>query len=455
MQRVFGRSIPPMRQARELTLANGRRHITSLSGMLLLKNHHIEAAQRLLTLAANLNFTQGRKIQNVAAACLYVVCRRQQTHHMLIDFSDLLQTNLFVLGNTFLKLCKLLNIRPPVIDPSLYIHRFAAQLEFEEEENRVANTALKLVQRMKRDWIQTGRRPSGICGAALLIAARIHNFRRTQEDIIRVVKICDVTLRNRLYEFESTPSSKLTLEQFASMKIEETEECDPPALIRARKKEREKESKKRKAEEISKNEEESNGPMFGKRVKWTQEYDDGNVILEEDDEKERPESEAIIKELQETLQGPEIEKITSLTPEQINKPLELIPPTPEIEEEGEEKTPIEVDESLSDDENDDFDYDMYINTDEEMERKKMIWDQLNQEYLKELEEKGPVEEEGGEEKEKTPKKRVVKPKEIASTPAEAVSNMLQKRVEKSAKINYSMVNMNALFKEVEDDFKKP
>ena len=70
--------------------------------------------------------------------------------------------------------------------------------------------ALRLVQRMKRDWIQTGRRPSGICGAALLIAARVHGFRRTQREVVRVVRICDVTLRRRLVEFAETPVGALT-----------------------------------------------------------------------------------------------------------------------------------------------------------------------------------------------------------------------------------------------------
>ncbi len=51
------------------------------------------------------------------------------------------------------------------LDPSLYIHRFAHQLKFEEKENEVATTALRLVSRMKRDWMSTGRRPSGLCGA--------------------------------------------------------------------------------------------------------------------------------------------------------------------------------------------------------------------------------------------------------------------------------------------------
>ena len=48
-------------------------------------------------------------------------------------------------------------------------------------EQEVGNTALHLVQCMKRDWMQTGRRPSGICGAALFIAAHIHGFERSKQ----------------------------------------------------------------------------------------------------------------------------------------------------------------------------------------------------------------------------------------------------------------------------------
>ena len=50
-------------------------------------------------------------------------------------------------------------------------------------DDQVGRTALRLVGRMKRDWMQVGRRPSGICGAALLIAARMHGFNRTQKEV--------------------------------------------------------------------------------------------------------------------------------------------------------------------------------------------------------------------------------------------------------------------------------
>jgi transcription factor IIIB subunit 2 len=228
------------KQSREVTLMNGKRKIQQIASALKLKGHHVESADRFFKLAVQHNFVQGRRTQNVVAACLYIVCRRLKTPHMLIDFSDLLQTNVYVLGHTYLKLCRVLNIQPPIIDPSLYIHRFAAQLEFGDQEQEVANTALRLVQRMKRDWIQTGRRPAGICGAGLLIAARLHGFRRTQREIIQVVRICDVTLRKRLFEFGETPSCDLTPAEFETMDLDT--ECDPPAFKRAREKEKEEES---------------------------------------------------------------------------------------------------------------------------------------------------------------------------------------------------------------------
>ncbi|RLW10373.1 hypothetical protein DV515_00001888, partial [Chloebia gouldiae] len=50
-------------------------------------------------------------------------------------------------------------------DPCLYIPRFAHMLEFGDKNHEVSMTALRLLQRMKRDWMHTGRRPSGLCGA--------------------------------------------------------------------------------------------------------------------------------------------------------------------------------------------------------------------------------------------------------------------------------------------------
>jgi transcription factor IIIB subunit 2 len=41
-------------------------------------------------------------------------------------------------------------------------------LEFGEKTHEVSMTAQRLVQRMKKDSIHSGRRPSGLCGAGEL-----------------------------------------------------------------------------------------------------------------------------------------------------------------------------------------------------------------------------------------------------------------------------------------------
>ncbi|KAG8457327.1 hypothetical protein KFE25_014056 [Diacronema lutheri] len=222
------------KESREITISNGRRKISHIAGALSLNSHHVEAAQRFFLLAVQHNFIQGRRTQHVVAACLYIVCRREKTPHMLIDFSDVLQTNVFALGSTFLKFTRLLNLQLPLIDPSLYIHRFASRLELGDKMHTVSILALRLVQRMKRDWIQTGRRPSGICGAALLVASRVHGFRRTQRELVHIVRICDVTLRKRLCEFEETACGALTAQELGSINLDQLVEADPPAFTRNR-----------------------------------------------------------------------------------------------------------------------------------------------------------------------------------------------------------------------------
>ena len=76
-------------------------------------------------------------------------------------------------------------------------------------------TAMRLLARMKRDWLHTGRRPAGVCGAALLVAARLHGYTCSVYDMVKVVKIGSETIRKR-YAFlirhpSNIPSVSLSL----------------------------------------------------------------------------------------------------------------------------------------------------------------------------------------------------------------------------------------------------
>ncbi|XP_013788626.1 transcription factor IIIB 90 kDa subunit-like, partial [Limulus polyphemus] len=224
------------RESRAITLQKARRKIVQVAEQLRLNQHCIDTAYNFYKMALSRHMTRGRKQSHLIAACIYMVCRIEGTPHMLLDLSDVLQVNVYELGKTYLRISSALCINIPAIDPCLYIVRFAHRLEFGERTHEVSMTALRLVQRMKRDWMHTGRRPSGLCGAALLVAAHLHNFNRTVKDIIKVVKVCQATLKKRLTEFGDTPSSKLTIEEFMTIDLEE--EQDPPSFKAARKKQK-------------------------------------------------------------------------------------------------------------------------------------------------------------------------------------------------------------------------
>lgn len=182
-----------------------------------------------------------RKLGTTCSLTSRIFCRHVHTilrpSHLTI-VPD--QVNVFELGHTYLQLVQTLNLRLPLVDPSHYISRFSALLEFGDETPKVAADAVRLVARMDRDWMRSGRRPAGICGACLLLAARMNNFRRSVQEIVQVVKIADTTLKKRLDEFRRTPSGGLTLADFRSVWLED--EMDPPAYTEGKEREaREKE----------------------------------------------------------------------------------------------------------------------------------------------------------------------------------------------------------------------
>jgi transcription initiation factor TFIIIB Brf1 subunit/transcription initiation factor TFIIB len=221
--------------SREQTLANIRRIISQVAGSLHLPPLYIDRAYRLYQLALQKNFVFGRRQMHVVATCLYVICRQEKSPHLLIDFSDALQVNVFVLGKSYLQFIRLLSLKLPIVDPSLYIHRFAQRLELGPKINQVATTALRIVTRMKKDWIILGRRPDGICAAAMLVSCRAHGFPKAQGDIAKIFRVSGDTLRRRLDDFMATPSAQLTVEQFHFN--DSLVEFDPPAFIRNKLKE--------------------------------------------------------------------------------------------------------------------------------------------------------------------------------------------------------------------------
>jgi transcription factor IIIB subunit 2 len=220
---------------REKSIREAKSLMQGYAQQLNVSESFVTSGTQVFKLASSANFVQGRTLASVAAVCLYAACRAEPPCKvMLIDLADLVQLNVFKLGRIFKKLNEVVPIGTdgliPVYPEDL-IWRFATKMEFHQDTARVAEDAVRLVKRMSRDWMVMGRRPSGICGACLLMAARMHNFRRTVREVVYIVKVTNHTIQNRLAEFKFTESSKMSVEDFLKQDFLESSH-DPPAFYR-------------------------------------------------------------------------------------------------------------------------------------------------------------------------------------------------------------------------------
>lgn len=223
----------------------GRRNLEALCPKLGITDNVSMQANQIWTLAANINFSAGRKTNEVISACLYAACRRQ-THNdiLLMDIAEQQGLNVFRLGEVYRALCKELYLNNEsvghqnLVELEPLIHKYCEKLQFGNKTSTVAEDALRIIRRMNRDWIVSGRHPAGLCGACIILAARMNNFQRSVREVVYVSKVADVTIAKRIAEFRKTRSSGLTVELFREFGNRITTQEDPPSLYASEEQER-------------------------------------------------------------------------------------------------------------------------------------------------------------------------------------------------------------------------
>ncbi|VDO20362.1 unnamed protein product, partial [Heligmosomoides polygyrus] len=339
------------RSPQEQAYFSSRREIAS---QLRINQHCIDTSYNFFKMSVSRNLTRGR--------VRYVSIRN--FHKTLHIYCSTL-VNMFDLGRTLNFLSRSLRINLPSTDPCLYIMRFACLMEFGEKQKEVVNLATRLVQRMKRDWMSMGRRPTGLCGAALLLAARSYNFNRTISDVVKVVHISESVVRKRLDEFSKTPSSALTIDEFSTVDLEHEE--DPPAFRESRRKARE-EQLAREAEMT-----ELERALEKKRREKFRHTRYAKIVAGEIDDPE-------VGRAEETTTSPDFSKYApSLQSLGISKQNSSICESPVVDS---PLPPQDRPDGIDDDE-----IDTYILTEAESAMKERFWMKLNGEHLKEMERK--------------------------------------------------------------------
>ncbi|KAL6246719.1 transcription factor TFIIIB subunit brf1 [Rhinocladiella similis] len=242
---------------RERSEQQARTVMQSYHTLLGIRQAEVDAGLQLFKLAWGYSFVQGRTIDSVAVVCLYLACRRKHEQIqnerrpmyslMLIDFAEKLNIDVFSLGKMYSDLVRKLYLQSDgtikgdvssdllAMGPEVLVNRFVDELDFDKaHRDKIKMDAIRIVQRMKRDWMSTGRRPSGVCGAAVILAARMNNYRRTTREVVLTAKVTEITINKRLEEFQDTASSKLSVSQFRDNTVLDAQiASDPPAYQRA------------------------------------------------------------------------------------------------------------------------------------------------------------------------------------------------------------------------------
>ena len=256
---IYGTAGRETTTANERSLQQARRIMTSYVPLLGIQESEIASGVKLFGFACTLSFLQGRTIDSVAVVSLYIVCRRKKEQFqgvkrsiyplMLIDFADKINMDVFALGKIYHDLYKKVYFNSENstwkddsaskdfqgLDPAVLIPRFVQDLEFDrKDEPKIRYDAMQILQRMKRDWIHQGRRPSGVVGAAVLLAARMNNYRRTTREVVLTAKVTEITISKRLEEFYDTQASNLSVTRFrAEADSAWLDENHPPILKEA------------------------------------------------------------------------------------------------------------------------------------------------------------------------------------------------------------------------------
>ncbi|XP_036094053.1 transcription factor IIIB 90 kDa subunit isoform X2 [Rousettus aegyptiacus] len=476
------------KESRAQTLQNGRRQIHHLGSQLQLNQHCLDTAFNFFKMAVSKRLTRGRKMAHVVAACLYLVCRTEGTPHMLLDLSDLLQ----VPGMRF-------SVEPFISKGLNVMERPSERVRAGEDvpppgegavHQRAGDRPLPVHPALRPPAGVRGEEPRGVHDGPQAPAedeegldahgpAPLRPLRgRTVKEVISVVKVCESTLRKRLTEFEDTPTSQLTVDEF--MKIDLEEECDPPSYTAGQRKLRLKQLE----QVLSKKLEEVEGEISGYQDAIEMELEnsrpkakgalaslarDGSVedataslLGEEDAEDEELEAAAshLNKDFYRELFGggvpgsseaaggpglgggpPALEALLGPLPTAAS--LGICEPVREcISSQSRDPKDAGGDGELDLSGIDDLEIDRYILNEAEARVKAELWMRENAEYLREQREKEAriaKEKELGIYKEHKPKKSCKRREPIqASTAGEAIEKMLeQKRL--SSKIDYSVL----------------
>ncbi|MFB5645370.1 MAG: transcription initiation factor IIB family protein [Nitrosopumilaceae archaeon] len=148
--------------------------------------------------SAEKKIIQGRTIKAMTSASLYAACREANAPRSLDDIARAANVRRKDLSSAYRHLIKNLGIGFRPHDPKNYVNRIASHVGVNEKSKRLA---WKILDAAKKSRLALGKKPMGIAGASVYIAAAVNNQRISYAEIERTTHVSSITLRKLVKMF--------------------------------------------------------------------------------------------------------------------------------------------------------------------------------------------------------------------------------------------------------------
>jgi transcription initiation factor TFIIB len=180
--------------SQERNLQNALNTLQKLGEKLNVPRNVLERAAQIYRMALDKDLVRGRAITSIVAASLYLALREFHMPRTFKSMAKHVGVDRKELGRCYRLLIKELNIKTPVINPSLYVKSIVTKAKL---PSRVAVHAERIINLAKKLKITAGKDPVGLASAAVYYAALLNGIKITQRDIANAAEITEVTVRNR------------------------------------------------------------------------------------------------------------------------------------------------------------------------------------------------------------------------------------------------------------------
>lgn len=178
-------------------LTRGLSEIASICSTLGLPSNIMETASAIYRKVVKKRAMRGRSIRMMAAAAIYLACKKCGIPRMLKEIASSLNISKKGMARCYRFLVNNLNVSSPSMDVKLYISRFVNNLRLKGDVEKVA---VELLECVRACGMTDGKGPVGLAAASTYLASVLLGYRLTQREVADIAKVTEVTLRNRYKE---------------------------------------------------------------------------------------------------------------------------------------------------------------------------------------------------------------------------------------------------------------